>query len=113
MRAGEEMYSVVYQTGRLTAEDYDEAIAGLQAAKKALTEGESSGCAICEDSGCASNICHHNVLLLARRWAQESRVTWRCYHCDFVAHTYAEAKEHFGTSEAEIARCLKETPDAR
>lgn len=99
------MASVSYRLGRLTAEDYDEAIQDLQLARAQLIGGERTSCAICEDGDHTSESCHHNPLVLARRWARASKV-WCCYHCGYVAYNEAEAKAHFGASEDEVARCL-------
>lgn len=99
------MASVSYRQGRLTVEDYDEAIQDLQLARAQLVGGERTSCAICEDGDHSSESCHHNPLVLARRWARASKV-WCCFHCGYIAYTDAEAKAHFGSSEDEVARCL-------
>lgn len=99
------MGSVCYRQGRLTVEDYDEAIQDLQLARAQLIGGEVTNCAVCEDGDHTSESCHHNPLVLARRWARATRVTC-CYHCGYIAYTDEEAKAHFGSSETEVARCL-------
>lgn len=104
---------VVYRNRAPTLVDYDDAIADLQAARKAIETGnESSGCAVCGDGGHGVRECHHNPLVIARRYARE-RNAWRCYHCGYVVTTDEQAREHFGDKETEIALCLKEMIRAR
>ena len=86
-----------------TAEDYDEAIADLQLARQQLRP-DGNHCAVCGDSGHQAMECHHNPLLLARKWTKASSV-WRCWHCQFVATTDEEAVAHFGRSDDEPAAC--------
>src|SRR5690606_34399800 len=62
------------------------------------------GCFICEDSGHTAENCHHNPLLLARSYAQATKI-WCCYHCGFVAHNDEEAREHFGPDDQSEAAC--------
>jgi hypothetical protein len=111
--------SVVYRTGPITAEDYAEAIEALERARDQGTRGYM--CAICEDTGHQAQTCHHNPLLLARRWA-EATCIFVCYHCAFIATTDQEAREHFGDPalqdpakcrrpSAEIARASFAQPD--
>lgn len=100
------MTSAVYRDGPLTPAIYDEAIEDLCSAKIALVEGDNYGCRVCEDSGHSANGgCHHNPLLLARKWARATAI-WRCYHCGYIATNDAEAKAHFGATEDEAAACL-------
>lgn len=108
-------FSVCYR-GDWTEEAYDEAIESLEAAKQQLLSeacGEyQPGCAVCSDSGHTASSCHHNPLILARRWATATHVH-TCYHCGFIATTEEEAQQHFGKSEDEVAACLvKKTDDA-
>jgi hypothetical protein len=98
----------LYRTGPLTWADYDEVINDLCHARDALTDGigDSHGCVVCGDSGCASNICHHNALVMAREYAQAKTMSV-CSHCGYVARTQEEAEEHFGTRETETALCIR------
>ena len=106
-------WSAVYRTGGLTTRDYDETIRDLTAAREAVATGDDSrGCAVCGDSGHGVATCHHNALVLARRHVA-AQALFRCYHCGFEATTEAEAVEHFGRSEAEVARCLRDHPAER
>jgi hypothetical protein len=93
----------------LTAADYDEAIADLQDAKRQAEN--TSGCSICWDSDHVAAACHFNPLVMARR-AIRARDIYRCFHCGFVCVGAPEAEEHFGKSEQEVARCLKQRADA-
>ena len=103
--------SVIYRTGPLTVKDYDEAIEMLQGARKDLLDkaaGEGIwGCYCCEDTGHTAESCHHNPLLAARDWAAATAV-YQCYHCGFVAKNDEEAREHFGTSDEEVAKCIRD-----
>ncbi|WP_293385600.1 hypothetical protein, partial [Phenylobacterium sp. SCN 70-31] len=101
----EDMWSVVYRPGPPTVEDYDEAITALRNAQTALTYGDSMGCRVCEDSGHSAAYCHHNPLLLARKWAAASRF-WQCWHCGFVARNDEEGRAHFGQHDGEGPACL-------
>lgn len=97
---------VIYRKRYPTVADYDEAISDLQNAREAIASGdESGGCAICTDGGHGVRTCHHNPLVQARLWATE-RGKWRCYHCDYVALTDEQAREHFGDRDDEIAACI-------
>lgn len=105
-----DMRGVCYRE-TLTDADYDEAIADLQNAKaqrQAIARGEyQPGCAICGDSGHTGGTCHHHPLILARKWTTAKSI-FNCYHCGFVTTTDEQAREHFGTCEAETAKCIKE-----
>ena len=109
----ETMMSVIYRPAgdRITAAEYEEAIRDLIAAKSQLNP-DGHNCAVCHDSGHQAWECHHNPLVMARR-AARSETQWRCFHCGTVCHTEQEAREHFGTSEEEVARCLAETAQPR
>ncbi|NVD44359.1 hypothetical protein [Qipengyuania atrilutea] len=97
---------VIYRKRAPTVADYDEAIADLMAAREAVASGdESKGCAVCGDSGHGVRTCHHNLLNAARWWVAE-RNKHRCYHCGYVALTDEQAREHFGTCEDEVAKCI-------
>ena len=77
--------SVVYRDGRLAARDYEEAI---QALRDAVTQLKPDGrnvlhCAICWDNDHQAAGCHHNPLVMARRYASASDV-WKCFHCGIV-----------------------------
>lgn len=98
----------LYRTGPITWADYDEVINELCHARDALTDGigDSRGCVVCGDSGCASNICHHNALVMAREYAQ-AKAMHVCSHCGYVARSQEEADEHFGTRETETALCIR------
>ena len=103
--------SVVYRTGPITVADYDEAIEALTNARKQRASMEAGEfqpeCEVCGDNGHTVEGCHHDPLALARRWTQ-ARNIWTCFHCGLVCTTEAEAREHFGTSEDEVARCLRD-----
>lgn len=105
----ESMYGVCYRTGEPTVADYDDAIQALRAARRDLKKNDHMGCSICGDSGHSFSTCHHNPLLLARQWAQATRV-WQCYHCGFIATNDEEAREHFGRTENDTAACFVSTP---
>lgn len=92
-------------SGRITAEEYDEAIRDLQAARTQL-QPDGNCCAVCEDTGHQAWECHHNPLVMARRGVK-AEMEWRCFHCGVVCHTEKAAIEHFGRSEDEVARCLR------
>jgi len=92
---GTSMASVCYRTGPMTPADYDEAIEALQNARD-LTD--ALGCPVCHDAHSAAQ-CHHNPLVLARRWAAATSV-YACYHCGFVATNDEEALGHFGPPSA-------------
>ena len=106
-------FSVCYR-GDWTEEAYDEAIEALGAAKQQLlseARGEyQPGCAVCSDSGHTASSCHHNPLILARRWAMATHIH-TCCHCGFIATTEDEDREHFGKSEDEVAACLTKRAD--
>jgi uncharacterized protein with PIN domain len=92
-------------SGLITADEYDEAIRELQAAKTQL-KPDGNNCAVCHDSGHQAWECHHNPLVMARRGVK-AEMEWRCFHCGDVFHTDTEARAHFGKSEDEVARCLR------
>lgn len=93
--------SVVYRTGRLTKEDYDEAIETLVCARD---EDPSKCCGSCGDGGHTAETCHHNPLVLARLGAKKE-FEYRCFHCGEVFNGNA-AQEHFGKTECEDPSCL-------
>lgn len=88
-----------------TAGDYDEAIEALQLARSQLRP-DGNCCSVCEDSGHQAFECHHNPLLLARKWTA-ARGVWTCWHCGFTATSDAEATEHFGFNDEASPACLK------
>lgn len=102
-------FGVCHRIGPLTEEDYTDAIADLRNAREQFLSkrrGEgASGCAVCGDGGHTEESCHHNSLLLARRWASSTSV-WKCYHCGFIATNDDEAKEHFGRGDTDEPSCL-------
>ncbi len=102
--------SVVHRQGRPTAADYDEAIEELQRARAQLAP-DGNGCNVCGDSGHQAFECHHNPLLLARRWTA-ARSIYTCWHCGYTATNEDEAVAHFGTSDAEVARCIEQRAEA-
>jgi hypothetical protein len=95
--------SVVYRCGRLTAEDYDEAIEQLLAARTQL-EPDGRGCVVCGDSGHQAMECHHNPLVLARRYAKAENV-WVCFHCGETFTASDDARRHFGPELEPAPRC--------
>lgn len=92
-----------------TEAEYDEAIQALQDAKTQL-KPNADHCHVCGDSGDWAGVCHHNPLVLARRWARSTRV-YQCYHCGFVAQSDEEAQGHFGKNDEEVAKCVRESPE--
>lgn len=99
-----DMRSVVYREGPLTADDYAEAIADLERATK-QDECRSMCCSVCEDTGHTAEHCHHNPLVLARRYAAATKI-YVCFHCGYEARNEDEARAHFGATEDEVARCI-------
>lgn len=98
--------SVVHREGRPTAEDYSEAIEALMDARNQL-EPDGRNCVVCGDSGHQAWECHHNPLVMARRFSAIMHAElWRCFHCNELFSSEATAREHFGKAEDEIARCL-------
>ncbi len=97
--------SVVYRDGALTEADYDEAIEALRDARSQLSP-DGRPCAVCHDSGHQPGHCHHNPLVLARQYVALTSEVWICFHCGVRFTDEATAREHFGTSEEEVARCL-------
>lgn len=106
--AYDHLTSAVYRDGPITPELYDEAIEDLQNARRALIEGDHMGCRVCEDSGHGANMCHHNPLLLARKWAAATRI-WQCWHCGFIATNDEEGRAHFGEHDGELPSCERTT----
>lgn len=106
-------FSVCYRDD-WTEEAYIEAIEALDASRKQLlseARGEyQPGCSVCSDSGHTASSCHHNPLILARRWAMATHIH-TCCHCGFIATTEDEDREHFGKSEDEVAACLTKRAD--
>lgn len=101
----EHLTSVCYRHGEPTVEDYDEAIGDLARARNAISKCDTNGCAVCGDSGCSVESCHHNPLVLARQWAHATHF-YQCYHCGFIATTDEEAREHFGKDENDNPLCI-------
>jgi hypothetical protein len=88
-----------------TASEYDEAIEELVCARSQL-KPDGRNCTVCGDSGHQAFECHHNPLVVARRWTSATSV-WRCYHCGFTATNDTEAKAHFGdTMTGDPTSCL-------
>jgi len=81
--------------GRITAEDYEEAIQQLQEAKSQL-QPDGDNCHVCHDSGHQAWECHHNPLAMARKAALMEH-QWRCFHCGDVFTDAKSAAEHFGS----------------
>lgn len=98
-------HGVCYREGPITNADYNEAIEDLLRAKR-QDECRHQCCSICEDSGHTAEFCHHNPLILARRWAAATQV-WCCYHCGYVATNDEEARAHFGANDQETAACVQ------
>ena len=108
MSRGNDSRGVCYREGPLAAEDYDEAIESMQAAKASLAD-PAPVCAVCHDGGHTAEECHHNPLVLARRFVHHKEFAfWRCFHCDevFPLSDPEAAQDHFGKAEDEVARCL-------
>ncbi len=101
--------SVAYRVGRLTTRDYEEAIQALRDAATQL-EPDGRNCVICHDGGHQAGDCHHNPLMLARQFVATTNGTWVCFHCGVRFTDEATAREHFGTSKEEVARCLIGAP---
>jgi hypothetical protein len=89
----------------LTPADYAEAIETLQLAANQDATAPVC-CSICTDGNHTAENCHHNPLVLARRWAAATNV-WACYHCGFVATNDEEAREHFGCNDQQDPICIK------
>jgi hypothetical protein len=108
LRVGIVSAGVCYRLGKPTIADYNEAITDLMAARRQIKSGSLMGCSIRGDSGHAPQdaLCHHDPLLLARKWAAATNV-WQCYHCGYVATNDAEAREHFGATEFDAASCQR------
>lgn len=102
--AHEEMFSAVHRAGPMTAEDYDEVIADMRRAKRALVKGDNMGCAVCEDSGHSAAQCHHNALRLARLWSRATGL-WQCAHCGYIATNDEECRAHFGATDEDVPAC--------
>jgi len=64
--------SVIYRD-TLTDHDYEEAILALHQAMR-QADLLRVGCAICEDTGHTAEQCHHNPLLLARKWVAATSI---------------------------------------
>ncbi len=75
-------------------------------------EPDGDNCHVCHDSGHQAWECHHNPLVMARR-ASAARATggsalpWRCFHCDQILHTVADAQDHFGKDPRVVAKCRR------
>ena len=102
---------VCFREGPITIEDYEEAITALTGARHQLQQIAMGiyqpGCFVCGDSGHTAGQCHHNPLILARERTAAQRI-WQCWHCGFEARTDEEAAGHFGRTEEEVARCIRE-----
>lgn len=84
----------------------------VQAQEIEAGKGYTHGCAICGDDHHAGVCWFHNVVLLA----ELGRVAllgefWRCFHCGAVFTTEESAKEHFGETQDEVAKCLQQLAD--
>jgi hypothetical protein len=97
------IHSLLTFPGRLTAEQYDQAIADLQLARTQL-EPDGNCCAVCGDTGHQAWECHHNPLAMMRE-AWRLMHTWRCYHCNSVFTDGESARQHFGDSHEGRAAC--------
>jgi len=100
--------SVIYRTGELNAEDYDEAIEALEEAKKQLAGVGTymPCCYVCHDTGHYADMCHHNPLVMVRRLLHKE-CHWRCFHCGVEFSDEDKAEKHFGKTEHEKAECIK------
>lgn len=98
--------SVIYRADPPTAADYAEAIEALTLAAQQLAP-DGRGCNVCGDSGHQAFECHHNPLLVARKWTAATSV-YCCWHCGFIATSDKEAVAHFGISDDEVARCIEQ-----
>jgi len=101
----EHLKSVVHRRGPLTKADYSEAIGNLKRARMQDKVAHIC-CSVCEDTGHTAETCHHNPLLLARKWSEATSV-WCCYHCGFTATNDAEALDHFGYNNQVKPKCLR------
>lgn len=98
-------HTLLSATPRLTAEEYDEAIADLERAKTQL-DPDGRGCVVCGDGSHQAWECHHNPVALKREFWR-LRSCWRCFHCDEVFTTEESAREHFGEDPDEPAACQR------
>ena len=85
--------------------DYEEMIADLQAILREDPTG-ASGCGICECETHLAVECPHNPLRMARL-GRDKQWTYRCYHCGSVFRDERSAREHFGKTEDEVAKCIQ------
>jgi hypothetical protein len=96
-----------------TADHYRDAIGDLRAGLHQLEqiergEGYPMGCLIGGDDHHAG-VCHHNPLILAA-WGTETLLgpVWKCFHCGCVFTTEEGARNHFGSSVENAAKCVAE-----
>lgn len=97
----------------LEASHYEECIAQLTAALaqfRAMERGEAQAhCATCGDNDHTADGCwYHNPLLLSVMGRDAILGEfWRCFHCGAVYTSEEGARGHFGTVDAEVAKCLQ------
>lgn len=104
----EPYHSPAYSLAPVEPHMYDTVIEDLKLARQDLIDKNTMGCSYCGSSDHTHDYCHHNVLLLARRWAAATRV-WQCYHCGYIATNDEEGREHFGLNETYPPKCQRET----
>ncbi len=84
-----------------TPEQYQEVIRRIELAQTQL-EPDGKTCAICGDSGHQAFECHRNPLVALRLYPM-----FRFFHCGEI-FTADQAPPHFGTSESELAACIRQ-----
>lgn len=96
---------------RFTAEQYDQVIEKLEHGRGQLAP-DGNNCNICGDSGHQAPECRHNPLVMMAE-AESLRGSWRCFHCDNVFVTEADAQAHFGSADFEERppACVEEPMD--
>ena len=90
---------------RYTKAKYLSAINDLKLGMSQLVP-DGKVCAICGDCGHQAWECHHNPLEGLRHYHAS-----RCSHCGYVAFTQEECEEHFGKTQDEVSKCIKEMAD--
>lgn len=90
---------------------YNKAMNAMASARTQL-QPDGENCAVCGDTDHQAFECHHNPLVLARKWESATSV-YRCFHCGFVAKDEASAIAHFGSkNESRDPSCVPAPPPA-